>query len=158
MTAFFVQLTTGLVVHRITPYLLILTYLCLSAVAPLFMALISPHWPYWYVAFPAQLLAPVTCDIILTIGLLVVSDQFPAHTQALAGAVFSTVAQSGTSVGLTVTTAATAAVTQSKMDQGKERTEELLADYSASFWTQFEFMVLACLIGVFGLEKEGASG
>ena len=122
------------------------------------MALISPHWPYWYAAFPAQLLAPLACDIMFTIGLLVVSEGFPAHTQALAGAVFNTVTQFGTSVGLTVIAVVAAAVTNSKVDEGKERTEELLAGYRAAFWTQFALTGLACLIGAFGLKRIGRVG
>ncbi|KAG0653102.1 Aminotriazole resistance [Hyphodiscus hymeniophilus] len=158
LVAFFVQLTTGLIVHRTTPYLLILASLCLSAGAPLIMALTSPHWPYWYAAFPAQLLAPVACDIMFTIGLLAVSEEFPAHTQAMAGAVFSTVAQFGTSIGLTAIAVVAAAVTNSKVHKEKERSEELLAGYRAGFWTQFALMGLACLIGTFGLRKIGRIG
>ncbi|KAE8444102.1 hypothetical protein EG329_000884 [Mollisiaceae sp. DMI_Dod_QoI] len=158
LVAFFVQLTTGLIVHRTTPYLLVLTCLCLSTGAPLLMAFISPHWPYWYAAFPAQLLAPVACDIMFTVGLLAVSEEFPAHTQALAGAVFSTVAQFGTSVGLTVIAVVAAAVTNSELDQGKGKAEELLAGYRAGFWAQFAWMGLACLIGAFGLKKMGNVG
>lgn len=158
LVAFFVQLTTGLVVHRTTPYLLVLTCLCLSTGAPLLMAFISPHWPYWYAAFPAQLLAPVACDIMFTIGLLAVSEEFPAHMQALAGAVFSTVAQFGTSVGLTVIAVVAAAVTNSELGQGKGKAEELLAGYRAGFWAQFAWMGLACLIGAFGLKKMGNVG
>ncbi len=158
MVAFCVQLTTGIIVHRTTPYLLVLACLCLSTSAPLLMAFISPHWPYWYAAFPAQLLAPVACDIMFTIGLLVVSEQFPAHKQALAGAVFSTVAQFGTSVGLTVIAVVAATVTNSEADQGKGRAEKLLAGYRAGFWAQVAWMGLACLIGLFGLRKMGNVG
>jgi hypothetical protein len=122
------------------------------------MALISPHWPYWYAAFPAQLLAPVACDIMLTIGLLIVSEEFPAHTQGLAGAVFSTVAQFGTSVGLMVIAVVAAAVTNSEMDQGLGRVQELLAGYRVGFWTQFASMGLACMIGAFGLRSIGRVG
>jgi hypothetical protein len=122
------------------------------------MAFVSPHWPYWYAAFPAQLLAPVACDILFTIGLLVVSEEFPAHMQGLAGAVFNTVAQFGTSIGLTVIAVVAAAVTNSELDQGKERSDELLSGYRAGFWVQFAWMGLACLIGAFGLRKMGSVG
>jgi hypothetical protein len=52
----------------------------LSAGAPLLMAMINPHWPYWYDAFFAQLLSPLSADVLFTVGLLVVSDVFPTRT------------------------------------------------------------------------------
>lgn len=124
------------------------------------MALISAHWPYWYAAFPAQLLAPLSCDILFTVGLLAVSEGFPAHTQALAGAVFSTVAQFGTSLGLTLLAVVAAAVTNGEEGKGKGlgREEELLVGYRASFWTAFASMGIACLIGAFGLRRMGNVG
>lgn len=127
--------------------------LVLSASSPLLMALASPDWPYWYSAFPTQLLAPLSCDILFTVGLLAVSEVFPADTQALAGAVFNTVAQFGTSLGLTLTAVVAGAVTKSKgdTDQAKVREENLLAGYSAAFWIAFAWMGLACLISAFGL-------
>jgi hypothetical protein len=117
------------------------------------MALISAHWPYWYAAFPAQLLSPLSCDILFTIGLLAVSEEFPAHTQALAGAVFNTVAQFGTSLGLTLIAVVAAAVTESEGERGMGRAEELLAGYRAGFWMAFAEMGVACVIGVVGLRK-----
>jgi hypothetical protein len=86
-----------------------------------------------------------------------VSEEFPAHTQALAGAVFNTVAQFGTSLGLTVI-AVVAAVAKSEGDQGKVRAEKLFAGYRAGFWTAFASMGVACLIGAFGLRRMGRVG
>lgn len=122
------------------------------------MAITSRHWPYWYAAFPAQLLAPLSCDIMFTIGLLAISEGFPAHTQALAGAVFSTVAQFGSSLGLTLLAVVAASVTKSESNHGKDREEELLVGYRASFWTAFASMGFASLIGAFGLRRMGKVG
>ena len=124
------------------------------------MALTSPHWPYWYSAFPAQLLAPLSCDILFTIGLLTVSEVFPAHTQALAGAVFNTVTQFGASAGLTLTAVVAGAVTKSKGkgDQTQGGEEDLLAGYKAGFWIAFAWMGLACLICALGLRHIGRIG
>jgi MFS family permease len=54
------NLTTGLFIHRVSPMYLVLTSSLLCAVAPLLMALAKPEWPYWYAAFPAQVLQPVS--------------------------------------------------------------------------------------------------
>lgn len=52
-------LTTGLFIHKVSPIYLVLPSSFLCAGAPLLMALNNPEWPYWYAAFPAQLLQPV---------------------------------------------------------------------------------------------------
>jgi hypothetical protein len=122
------------------------------------MAVISSHWPYWYAAFPAQLLSPLSCDILFTIGLLAVSEEFPANTQALAGAVFSTVAQFGTSLGLTLIAVVAASVTKHEAEKGMGREKELLVGYQAGFWTAFASMGIACIIGAFGLRRMGRVG
>jgi len=61
---FLIQMTTGLIIHCTSPFFLALATL-LSSCAPLLMAVTSTRWPYWYAAFPAQLLAPMACDILL---------------------------------------------------------------------------------------------
>lgn len=63
------------------------------------MAVVNPEWSYWYMEFWAQLLAPLAADVLFTVGLVIVSEVFPEDTQALAGAVFNTVAQFGSSLG-----------------------------------------------------------
>lgn len=152
------QLSTGLLIHRLPAFALVLGALVLSAGAPLLMALISPHWPYWYDAFFAQLLSPISADILFTVGLLVVSDVFPVETQALAGAVFNTVAQFGTSVGLTVMAVIAAETTKNSKVKDKASPESLMVGYRASFWAAFSWMALACLVGGFGLRKIGKVG
>jgi MFS family permease len=158
LVSFIIQLTTGLLIHRTSPYLIVLIALLLSAGAPLLMAIISSHWPYWYAAFPAQLLSPLSCDILFTVGLLAVSEEFPAHTQALAGAVFNTVAQFGTSLGLTLIAVVAASVTKNESDKGMRKEDELLAGYRAGFWTAFASMGIACVVGAFGLRRMGKVG
>lgn len=86
------------------------------------------------------------------------SEEFPAHTQALAGAVFNTVAQFGTSLGLTLIAVVAASVTKNEGDRGMDREEELLAGYRAGFWTAFASMGIACIIGAFGLRRMGKVG
>ncbi len=122
------------------------------------MAIISSHWPYWYAAFPAQLLSPLSCDILFTVGLLAVSEEFPAHTQALAGAVFSTVAQFGTSLGLTLIAVVAASVTKNEANKGMIKEDGLLAGYRAGFWAAFASMGIACMVGAFGLRRMGKVG
>ena len=54
------NILTGLFVDKIRPLYLILVSSVLCAGSPLLMAVIKPEWPYWYAAFPAQMLQPVS--------------------------------------------------------------------------------------------------
>ena len=85
--AVILNFTTGYVVDRAPIFWLVLVTTILTAGSPLMMALMDPNWSYWKVAFVAQILAPLSCDVLFTIGLIVVSETFPEKTQALAGAV-----------------------------------------------------------------------
>ena len=152
------NLSTGLLIDRLPVFAVVLVALILNAGAPLLMAVISPQWPYWYDAFFAQLLAPISADILFTVGLVVVSDVFPVETQALAGAVFNTVAQFGNSVGMTIMAVIAAEATKTSSVRDKASSEGLMVGYRASFWAAFAWMVLACLIGAFGLRKIGKVG
>lgn len=122
----------------------------LQAGSPLLMATINPSWPYWYSAFFAQLLAPLSVDILFTVGTIVVSNAFPAKTQALAGAVFNTFAQLGTSVGLCLMSV----VSESAM----MKKGEVMEGYRAAFWGMFAMMGVACVVGAVGLRRVGKVG
>ncbi|KAM0452060.1 hypothetical protein ACHAPV_009684 [Trichoderma viride] len=145
------NISTGIFVNRMPVMWSVLISSTISAVAPLLMALIHPEWPYWYDAFFAQILTPLSCDILFTVGLLVVSDVFPAHMQALSGAVFNTCAQLGTAIGLTVTSLIATSVTNASSDADKESPSALMDGYRAVFWTMFAAMVLTCVLSVLGL-------
>ncbi|KAM0251903.1 hypothetical protein ACHAQJ_007965 [Trichoderma viride] len=145
------NILTGVFVNRMPVMWSVLISSTISAVAPLLMALINPHWPYWYDAFFAQILTPLSCDILFTVGLLVVSDVFPIHMQALSGAVFNTCAQLGTAIGLTVTSLIATSVTNASPDADKASQSALMAGYHAVFWTMFAAMALVCVLSVLGL-------
>ena len=76
------------------------------------MAVIDPSWPYWGNAFVAQILQPISCDALFTVGLIIITNVFPEDTQALAGAVFNTAAQFGSALGLAILQVISTQVTQ----------------------------------------------
>jgi MFS family permease len=154
----FINLITGTIVDRVPAIYAVLISSGLCAGAPLLMALINPAWPYWYAAFFAQLLTPMSGDVLFTVGLIIVSDSFPTRTQALAGAVFNTASQLGVSIGLTTMSVISATVTMDSGVSNKASPEALMKGYRASFWTLFAWMVTACLIGGVGLRKLGKVG
>lgn len=155
----------GIFVDKLPARWLITISSVLCAGAPLMMALVNPEWNYWYMQFWAQLLSPLSVDVLFTVGLIVVSEVFPEKNQALAGAVFNTVGQFGLSLGTGVCQLVALAV-QGSPTGGKHGsvpdadTDEvaLLRGYQASFWTMFAFMVTCATIAVFGLRKAGTVG
>ncbi|KIM99361.1 hypothetical protein OIDMADRAFT_146852 [Oidiodendron maius Zn] len=105
----------------------------LSAISPILMAMVDPQWPYWYMAFIAQVLQPLSPDVLFTVGLLIVSAVFPSHTQALGGAVFNTCSQLGTSIRLTITSAIANSRTAASGDVDKASPNALISGYRAVF-------------------------
>jgi hypothetical protein len=82
--------------------------------------------------------------------------------QALAGAVFNTVAQFGMSLGITVCQVAALAISSREERNGNVETglekDALLKGYQASFWSMFAFLVTCTFIAIGGLRKAGKVG
>ena len=149
---------TGLIAHKFrADYLVSITSL-FSAGSPLLMALINPDWSYWYGAFWAMLLSPMSSDVLFTVAALVITSVFPDQTQALGGAVFQTVAQFGVSLGLAVTASISSSVTERSNYAFKDSPDALMTGYRVTFWVTFGWMMVACAIGVLGLRKAGKVG
>lgn len=96
--------------------------------------------------------------MLFTVGILVVSEVFPERDQALAGAIFNTLAQFGTSIGLAVMGIITNSVTRQSQYQSQTSPDALEAGYRATFWATFALMIITCCIGAFGLRKIGKVG
>lgn len=152
------NLVTGLIVDKFPVIYLVLISSALGAVGPLLMAINTPSWPYWYAAFPAQFFEPLSPDVIFTVGIVFISEVFPDQTQALAGAVFNTVAQFGQAIGLALIGVVSDSVTQNSKYADKSSPGALLAGYRAGFWTCTGWMILTCFIGALGLRKSGRVG
>ncbi|KAL1848929.1 hypothetical protein Daus18300_013438 [Diaporthe australafricana] len=148
---------TGLLVDKISASWLVVGSSVLCAIAPLLMALVQPQWPYWYNAFFAQILMPISGDVLFTVGLIVVSNVFTEDTQSLAGAVFNTAAQFGTSLGLTVMQVVSTLTAKGQSGVAGSP-EKLMAGYRATFWTMFALMVSCACISTFGLRRAGKVG
>ncbi|KAH8884408.1 putative transporter [Thozetella sp. PMI_491] len=149
---------TGMLVHKIRADYLVLITTFLSAASPLLMAVIDPGWSFWYCAFWAVLASPLSADVIFTVANLIITDAFSPKTQALAGAVFNTVAQFGVSLGLMLMAIISSSVTMKSSNPEKASPDALMDGYRAVFWACFAMMVLACVVGVFGLRRVGKVG
>lgn len=147
---------TGLLIHRLRADTLVLSTFVISAVSPLLMAFIQPQWSWWWCAFWAVLIGPVSVDVIYTVGNLVIVDIFPSSRHALAGAVFNTVAQFGSSLGFAVMAIISSSITKSQTTG--TTAEALLLGYKGAFWTCFGLMASGCAVSGFGLRKLGRVG
>jgi len=157
------SILTGLLVHRIPILTTVFLSSLLSAAAPLLMALIRTNQPYWENAFFAQILTPISCDIMFTVGLLIVADTYPRDMQAVGGAVFNTCAQIGGAVGLSVTQVVASSVSRGAGGHASgsgngESPEELMRGYRVAFWTMFGWMVVVCVVCVVGMKRVGGVG
>ncbi|KAF9778781.1 hypothetical protein IL306_003423 [Fusarium sp. DS 682] len=151
------NITTGLVVHKIRANWLVALASFLSAGSPLLMAVIQSDWPYWQCAFPAQVLMPFSVDVLFTIGLIIITDVFPEEKQAVAGAVFNTAAQLGNTMGLASMQVISTWVTKQQQTV-KPFTQALMEGYRATFWAMLAYLLVCTIVGAVGLRRAGKVG
>ncbi|KAK2754486.1 hypothetical protein FQN54_006887 [Arachnomyces sp. PD_36] len=151
-----VNIATAYLISRVKVQTLGVISALITMIAPVLMATIEVNENYWFAPFWALFLSPVNPDVLFTMSNLVISDAFPADIQSLAGGVFNVVAQFGNSVGLAVTAAIAASVTEHSGIQ--EHRAALMEGYRAAFWTIFASTALVVVIAVFGLKKGGTVG
>ncbi|EXF85584.1 major facilitator superfamily transporter [Colletotrichum fioriniae PJ7] len=130
----------------------------ITAAAPILMATVSLDGNYWFAPFWAMVLSPVNADALFTVSNLIISDAFPADVQSLAGGVFSEIGQIGNAVGLAVTAAIAASVTEHSVVFHDDAREARMEGYRAAFWTIFAATVAVLIIVVGGLRKGGTVG
>ena len=94
--------------------------------------------------------------VLFTVSNLIISNAYPADVQSLAGGVFNEVAQFGNAVGLAVTAAIAASLTEHS--NHSDHTDALLQGYRAAFWTIFAATALVVVIAFFGLRDVGLVG
>ncbi|KAJ7065155.1 MFS general substrate transporter [Mycena belliarum] len=143
-----------LVVSRMPLVILITFGTTFTGVGALLFALIDPSAPYWAFGFPASIVSVFGADFIFAAGTLFVAKVSLPHEQSLAGGLFQTLTQLGTSFGLAISTIAFDAVTQ-KEGAGSEAP---LKAYKAAQWTAFGMAVLCTLLAAVFLGGVGPVG
>ena len=171
-----VNVITGVLVSRVQVRTLVVVSAILTLPASLLMATIHTDWSYWRAAFWAMALSPVHPDgmllvpavafvllgitndfdaVLFTVSNLIISNAYPGEEQSLAGGVFNQVSQIGNSVGLALTAAIAASITEHDNATG---VDALLKGYRAVFWTIFASMGIVVVVTFFGLKKGGLVG
>ncbi|KAF9077673.1 hypothetical protein BDP27DRAFT_1441720 [Rhodocollybia butyracea] len=131
----------------------------LTACAALLLALINPNAVYWAFGFPSAIIAVVGADFVFACGTMYVAKKCLPHEQSVGGAVFQTMTQLGTALGVTVSTVVFDRVLESRevddgfnVDNSTASTEPqwlTFPAYKAAMWTCFAFGMCACFLTIF---------
>ncbi|RSM06241.1 hypothetical protein CEP52_005804 [Fusarium oligoseptatum] len=153
-----VNIITGLLIARVKVRTMAVVSALITMVASPLMATVDVGENYWLAPFWAMFLSPVNPDdsVLFTVSNLVISDAYPPEMQSLAGGVFNEVGQFGNSVGLAITAAIAASVTEHSGIQARE--EALMKGYRVAFWNIFASCLAVTIVVWFGLRKGGVVG
>lgn len=169
------NIATAYLISRVEVRTLTTVSAVITVIPPVLMATIKVGENYWFAPFWALLLSPMNPDgklitpavplkltnpntpiVLFTASNLVISEAFPPELQSLAGGVFNEVAQFGNSVGLAVTAAIAASVTEHS--RSADSKAALMEGYRAAFWTIFAATGLVVFVSYFGFRKGGTVG
>ncbi|KAK8088082.1 hypothetical protein PG997_003043 [Apiospora hydei] len=143
------------IISRVKVITLVVVSTCITLISPALMATVGELENYWFRPFWALFLCPVNPWVLFSVSNLLISDAFPAEIQSLAGGVFNEVAQFGNAVGLAVTAAIAASVTEHSNAEGKTATMD---GYRAAFWTIFASSATVLIISIVGMRRVGTIG
>jgi len=100
----FCNLVAAFVMGRISLVNIVVFGTIFTGSAGLLFALINTSSTYWAFGFPAAVISVFGADFVFAAGTIFVAKVALPHEQSLAGALFQTMTQIGTSFGLAVTT------------------------------------------------------
>ncbi|KAF9077668.1 putative efflux transporter [Rhodocollybia butyracea] len=148
----------ALFVNHIPMTILVACGTALTACAALLFALINPNAVYWAFGFPSAIIAVVGADFVFACGTMYVAKKCLPHEQSVGGAVFQTMTQLGTALGVTVSTVVFDRVLESReadngfnVDNSTASTEPqwlTFPAYKAAMWTCFAFGMCACFLTI----------
>ncbi|KAJ7738341.1 MFS general substrate transporter [Mycena metata] len=151
IAGFFCNLFVVLVISRMDLVILIVFGTSFTGIGALLFALIDPSAPYWAFGFPAPVVVVFGADFVFAAGTLFVAKVSLPHEQSLAGGLFQTLTQLGTSFGLAISTIAFDAVSHGATDAP-------LKAYKAAQWTAFGMAMFCTLLAAIFLRGVGPVG
>ncbi|KAF7325516.1 MFS domain-containing protein [Mycena kentingensis (nom. inval.)] len=162
VTGIICNVVVALIVGRVSTGWLLSTGTLCTTLAPFLFALIVPSAPYWAFGFPASILAVIGADFLFAAGMMFVSNAVGPGEQSLAGGVFQTMAQVGTSLGVTVSTIVLDGVAERIKRHGSGGSwsggaGDGLPAYHAANWAGVAFGAVACVVAV-GTERDREEG
>lgn len=153
------NIIVALVVGRVNVIYLMLLGTSLTASANIFFSVADPSRSYWAYGFPSSILSVFGADFVFSAGTLFIAKVALPHEQSVAGALFQTMTQLGTSFGLAITTllfnrvremeSAKLGVTVGDGFDSEGPPHAQLLAYRAAEWGGFGFGVVATLLCFF---------
>jgi MFS family permease len=150
------NILTGLLIAKVSVRTLTVGSGLVTMVAAPLMATVPVGQSYWFSPFWALFLSPMNPDVLFTVSNLIISNAYPPELQSLAGGVFNEVSQFGNSVGLAITAAIAASV--SEHSSHEDHAAALMKGYRAAFWTIFAGCVGVTVVCWFGMRRTGIVG
>ncbi|KAF8340762.1 efflux transporter [Cantharellus anzutake] len=157
----------ALAVAHIEGIVLIVTGCVMAGLAPLLFAIIDPLATYWVFGFPAAIFGVFGADFIFASGSLFVAKVARLDEQSVAGGLFTTLTQVGTSVGLALSSIVlNQMVARNIQSLGPQETSSskpssstpksaLLEGYRAVQWLNFSFMMVGLVLALVFLRHIG---
>ncbi|KII86695.1 hypothetical protein PLICRDRAFT_55610 [Plicaturopsis crispa FD-325 SS-3] len=168
VTGVLCNIVVAMVVGHVPLVFLMCTGTLLTGCAPLLFAVIKPNAPYWSFGFPSAILSVFGADFVYATGTIFIAKIVDPDEQSVAGGLFQTMTQLGTSLGLTITTIVfNRVVKRETLAEGQSPVgvsgvdaprEAQLLGYRDAQWTAFAFGMFATLLGVVFLRKVGIVG
>ncbi|KAG2114841.1 major facilitator superfamily domain-containing protein [Suillus clintonianus] len=138
-----------------------------TALAAILFALIDPSATYWAFGFPSTVLVVFGADFVFSSGTIFIAKNALPHERSVAGALFQTMTQVGTAVGLTVSTlvfnivvkneAADVGVAVNSAGTNAPQSAQLKG-YRSAQWTGASFALMAALLAALFLRGVGIVG
>ncbi len=104
VTGVLCNIVIAVVIGRIDVALILMFGTALTGVANIFFAVIKADASYWATGFPSAILCVFGADFVFSAGTIFIAKVSLPHEQSVAGALFQTMTQLGTSFGLAITT------------------------------------------------------
>jgi Na+/melibiose symporter-like transporter len=139
----------------------------LTTSAAIMFALIDPTATYWAFGFPATVVAVFGADFVYSSGTIFIAKIAFPHERSVAGALFQTMTQLGTAVGLAVSTLVFNVVVQNESAQigvtvnsagSNVPHSAQLKGYRSAQWTCASFVLSAALLAALFLRGVGIVG
>jgi len=159
ITGVICNVIVALLVGKVDVVYLMLIGTTSTAAANIFFAVVRPSESYWAYGLPSAILSVFGADFVFSAGTLFIAKVALPHEQSVAGALFQTMTQLGTSFGLAITTliynrvrvAESAKLGVTVLDDFGSHAPpraQLLA-YRAAEWGGFGFGVVAAILCLF---------
>ncbi|KAK0430501.1 efflux transporter [Armillaria borealis] len=153
----------AVIISRVSVVWILASGTIITACAAIFFAEINPDATYWAYGFPSAIFSVFGADFVFAAGSIFVARIVEPHEQSLSGALFQTMYQIGTALGVTVSTIVfNRVVAQDSLNMGvvvdnansNAPQEALLNGYKAAEWTAFAFGAIGLSFICFHHERQ----